>query len=232
MTASIEQIVNRQILKWQRESQIADRSGTEPAPAPQKPMICISREYRSRGSEIGKRVAERLGFQLYGHELVDQIAEQAHVRRRVIESVDERTQRAIDNFLGEVFGGGFFARSDYLRNLAKVVLTLGRHGEGVILGRGAFFILDPQYTLRVRTIAPLEVRVARVAAEQGWDPEKAKDFLRRIDTERSTFIRQHFGREVSDPGHYDLVLNTGSFSEETCADLVVQAFRARFGSPR
>jgi hypothetical protein len=232
MATGIDQIVNRQILKWEGTRRIAEKSGTEPSHEPQRPMICVSREYRSRGSEIGKIVAEQLGFQLYGRELVDQIAEQAHVRRRVIESVDERTQRTIDNFLGEVFGGGFFARSDYLRNLSKVVLTLGRHGDGVILGRGAFFILDPKYTLRVRTIAPLEVRIARVAEEQRLDSEKARDYLRRVDAERSTFIRQHFDREVSDPGHYDLVLNTGTFSEETCADLVVQAFRARFGSAR
>ena len=62
--------------------------------------------------------------------------------------------------------GGGFAPSDYLRNLSQVVLTLGRHGKSVIVGRGAHLILEPAHTLRVRCYAPLEWRVEQIAQRE------------------------------------------------------------------
>ncbi len=94
---------------------------------------------------------------------------------------------------------GVFAPSDYLRNLSKVVLTLGRHGKGVIVGRGAHFLLDPQATLRVRVIAPLETRVARIAARDGLSEDEARAKILRIDGERIAFNKQHYGADIADP---------------------------------
>lgn len=223
---NIEQLVNRQVLKWQEEARIAARPEEERAV--QRPMITITREYGAGGSAIGRAVAERLGFHFYAQDLVEQIAQLAHVRRAVIESVDERTQDAIDEFLGELYGGEYLSTSEYFRNLCKVVATLGRHGKGVIIGRGAQFILQPERTLRIRAFAPLEVRVKRISERRGLSEEEARAEAHRVDAERRSFYRKHFDRDVTDPASYDLLFNTGTLSLETCADLVVSAFRARF----
>ena len=50
--------------------------------------------------------------------------------------------------------GGTLSPTDYLRNLTKVILSFGRHGKGVIVGRGAQYILDPKRTLRIRIDSP------------------------------------------------------------------------------
>jgi cytidylate kinase len=165
---------------------------------------------------------------LTAQELVGQVAQEAHVRRQVIQSLDERTQDAIDEWIGAQFGGGRFSRSEYLHNLSKVVLTLGRHGQGILIGRGAHFILDPERTLRVRAVAPIAMRVARIAERSGAPHAEAQAEVERIDAERAAFCRQYFDRDLSDARHYDLVVNTGTLSELACADLVVRAFGARF----
>ena len=166
MIGNVDHFVNRQILLWQEERKIAERKGIE-GKSVQQPMVCLSREYGARGAEMGRMVAEQLGFRFYSQELIHDVAQEAQVRDQLVESLDERVQDSISAWVSGLIKRGVFAPSDYLRNLSKVVLTLGRHGKGVIVGRGAHFLLDPQVTLRVRVIAPLETRVARIAARDG-----------------------------------------------------------------
>lgn len=216
MPQGLEHLVDRQIRQWEEERRAAGRPVALPLGAAHLPMITISREYGARGAAVGKRVAERLNFHLFGRELVDYIAQEAHVQARVVEALDERVQIALEESLKQQLGSETLSTREYLYDLSRVVLALARHGRGVIIGRGAQFILDPAWTLRVRTIAPLEVRRARVG-----DPG-------RVDAERDEFCLRHFGRDPADVHAYDLILNTGSMSESACADVVVSAFHAKF----
>jgi cytidylate kinase-like protein len=226
MIGSIDHFVNRQILLWQEERRIAERKRLE---GQQQPTICISREYGARGAAMGRQVAERLGIGFYSQELIHDIAEAAQVRKQVVESLDERVQDGISEWVSGLIKRGVFAPSDYLQNLSKVVLTLTRHGRGVIIGRGAHFILDPGATLRVRVVAPLETRVARIAARDGLTEQKARATILRIDGERIAFNKQHFGADLANPANYDLVVNAGSLGLEGAVDATIHAFERRFG---
>jgi cytidylate kinase len=224
MIGNIDHFVNQQILLWQEERRIADRRRL----GSQQPMLCISRQYGARGAAMGRMVSERLGFRFYSQELIHEIAEVAHVRRQLVESLDERVQDGISEWVAGLIKRGGFAPSDYLQNLSKVVLTLGRHGKGVIIGRGAHFLLEPKSTLRVRVVAPLEVRVARIAARDGLTEEQARATILRIDDERVAFNRQHYGADIADPVHYDIVVNAGTLGPEGAAELTLQAFAQKF----
>ncbi|HEY4395241.1 MAG TPA: cytidylate kinase-like family protein [Polyangia bacterium] len=228
MIGSIDHFVDRQILLWQEERRIAARKGIQGKNA-QQPMICLSRQYAARGAEMGRMVADALEFRFYSQELIHDVAQEAHVREQLVESLDERVQDSISAWVSGLIKRGVFAPSDYLRNLSRVVLTLGRHGKGVIIGRGAHFLLDPHTTLRVRVIAPLETRVARIAARDGLSEDEAREKILRIDGERVAFNKQHYGADLGDPTNYDLVVNAATLGLEGAADLIVRAFRARFG---
>src|SRR6185436_465934 len=228
MIGSIDHFVDQQILLWQEGRRIRERKGVEGNV--QRTTICISRQYGARGAAMGRMVADRLGFRFYSDELIHDIAEAAHVRQQVVESLDERVQDGIAEWVAGLIKRGVFAPSDYLRNLSKVVLTLGRHGKGVIIGRGAHFLLDGATTLRVRVIAPLDVRVARVAARDGLSEAEARAKVTRIDDERVAFNRQHYNADIRDPDHYDLLVNAGTLGVEGAAAQTVAAFQFRFGS--
>jgi len=228
MIGSIDHFVDQQILLWQEERRIRERKGVEGNV--QRPTICISRQYGARGAAMGRLVADRLGFRFYSDELIHDIAEAAHVRQQVVESLDERVQDGIAEWVAGLIKRGVFAPSDYLRNLSKVVLTLGRHGKGVIIGRGAHFLLDGNTTLRVRVIAPLDARVARVAARDGLSEAEARAKVTRIDDERVAFNRQHYNADIRDPNNYDLVVNAGTLSVEGAAAQTAAAFQFRFGT--
>jgi len=228
MIGNIDHFVDQQILLWQEERRIRERKGVEGNV--QRPTICISRQYGARGAAMGRMVADRLGFRFYSDELIHDIAEAAHVRQQVVESLDERVQDGIAEWVAGLIKRGVFAPSDYLRNLSNVVLTLGRHGKGVIIGRGAHFLLDGSTTLRVRVIAPLEVRVARVAQRDDLSEADARAKVTRIDDERVAFNRQHYNADIRDPNNYDLVVNAGTLSVEGAAAQTAAAFQFRFGT--
>ena len=230
MSRGIEQLVERQVLRWLEEQRVSLRPPEPSTTEVLRPVICVSRQFGALGGEVGRQVAERLGFSFYGQELVDEIAKQAHVRRKVVESLDERVQTGIRQWVDELMVLREFAQSDYLRNLSQVVLTLGRHGRSVVIGRGAHLILDPASTLRVRCYAPTDWRIGQVAERHNLSRSNAHELLLRVDAERAAFYRAHFNADVSDPEHFDLLLNVSKTSLETCAEIVVGAFEARFAS--
>jgi cytidylate kinase len=230
MSRGIEQLVERQVLRWLEEERVSLHPPEPPAEAAPRPVICVSREFGALGGEVGRQVAERLGFGFYGQELVDEIAKQAHVRRKVVESLDERIQSGIRQWVDELMVLRQFRSSDYLRNLSHVVLTLGRHGRSVVIGRGAHLILDRASTLCLRCYAPLKWRIGQVAERYELRATDAEQLIRRVDAEREAFYRAHFNVDVSDPEHFDLLLNVSTMSLEACTQLVVDAYEARFSS--
>jgi len=239
MSRTIEQLVDQQIQKWMIEQRIADRASWPPPQAAdeadeaRRPIICISRECGALGAHIGRQVAYRMGYAFYAQELVDEIAKQAHVRRKVVESLDERCRTGLARFIDELVRIGRFTPSDYMRSLSEVVLTLGRHGGSVVVGRGAFLILDPSSTLRVRCRAPLDWRVAQMAKRRNMSAADARSMVLRIDAERVDFYRDNFKVDVSEPEHFDLVLDTSrGAAEKASVDAIIDAFEARFGAPK
>jgi cytidylate kinase len=230
MSRGIEQLVERQVLRWLEEQRVSLRPSEPSAVETLRPVICVSRQFGALGGEVGRQVAQRLSFSFYGQELVDEIAKQAHVRRKVVESLDERVQTGIRQWVDELMALREFAPSDYLRNLSQVVLTLGRHGRSVVIGRGAHLILDPASTLRVRCYAPIDWRINQVAARHNLSRPDAHALIQRVDGERAAFYRAHFNADVSDPEHFDLLLNVSTTPLETCAEMVTGAFEARFSS--
>jgi len=231
MAPSIEQLVERQVLRWLEEQHESLRSfPSTPPPATEmaRPMLCVSRQFGALGGSVGRLVAERLGYDFYGQELVDEIAKQARVRRKIVESLDERLQTGIQQWVDQLMSLRQFASTDYLRNLSQVVLTLGRHGGSVLIGRGAHLILDPETTLRVRCYAPLDWRVEQAAARHDLSHDAARALLQRVDGERDAFYRSHFNTDVSDPEHFDLLLNTATTPLEACARVIGEMLESRW----
>jgi len=234
MGRSVEQLANQQVLRWLNERKRAEELSS-PSAGPssriksaQHPVITISRQYGAYGGEMGEVVSRVLDVDFHAQELVHQIAAHADVRKRVVESLDERTQNSLQLWVDEFISLRRFEATDYLRALSETVMAIGRHGPSVIVGRGGHLILDPERTLRVRAIAPLEKRVECVAQREGMSLIEARMKITRVDEERSEFFMKHFETEIEDPGGFDLVINTATLSLEASAQVVAEMYRQRF----
>jgi cytidylate kinase len=184
--------------------------------------IALSREAGTGGTEVAHEVGTRLGWPVYDHELMERIALDAGIRASLLESVDEHRESWLKEAFEGLFGVPYVSEPAYVHQLVKTVRALGAHGECVIVGRGAAFILPVDSTLRVRLVAPSWHRIATLSQRLGIDQAKAKEKILALDKERTGFVREYFQHDPRNPHYYDLVLNTARFSVAECSELIVE----------
>jgi cytidylate kinase len=187
--------------------------------------IAISREAGARGNTVARAVGEVLGWVVYDHELLERIAQEMNVRVNLLDSVDERHVPWLEEQVEAFSRVPYVSESAFVRHLVECILSLGLHGQCLILGRGATFILPARTTLRVRLVAGIEDRISVMAQEFGISRHEAGRLVRDTDCARAAFIKEHFHQDGADPLHYDLVLNTSRLSVPECSELIVAAVR-------
>ncbi len=220
----IEQLVERQVRRWEIEKRRRPKAPrVEPAP----PVITVSRAFGAEGGAIGRAVAERLGFEMWDHELLHAITERTGMAESLLESLDEHARSLLRDVVASVRGEDDEALT-YVRQLVQLVHTVAHHGGAVIVGRGAQFIVPPARSLNVRIHAPIEHRAAGHAARKGIDLVDARAAVERIDRDRRQFCLQYFGEDPEVLERYDLVINRASFTVEGAARIIERAFKARF----
>ena len=96
-----------------------------------------------------------------------------------------------------------------------------------MLGRGANWLLDPRYGLRVRAIAPVEARAAWLMRTQAISEAEAARRVEEDNVDRAKFTRQVYKRDIDDPMGYDLVVNLGTLGPEPAVEVVVAALSSK-----
>ncbi|MFO7715864.1 AAA family ATPase [Desulfosarcina sp.] len=207
--SSIETFITDQIEKWKKKTQT------------HVPVITISSEPGSGGRKIAQGLAKRLNIDLFDREVVKAIAESAHISGAVIETMEKDRLSGIQDFISSLVNDRYLWPGVYLEHLMKVVAAIASHGNSIIVGRGANFLIPHEKRLSVRIIAPLDSRVNNVAEEFGVTRDEAKRRVINRENRRSAFIRQSFNADVSDPHNYDLVVNTKKLNIDAALGAVV-----------
>ena len=219
-TRSIHHLVDEQVRKWN-----LTQASRKEAPPP-RPVITLSREPGSGGRLVAQGIAAELGLDLFHQEVLHAMASSAKVGTRVLETLDERGLNMLEDWVAAVVNERHLWPDEYARHLFKIVGAIGRHGQAVLVGRGANYILPADRRFRVRIVAPLEFRIKSVAHTHDLKPEEARRRVTRTDADRKAFIRKYFNADIADPRHYDMVLNTGVLSIEHAVAAVSAVFRA------
>ncbi len=186
-------------------------------------VITISSEAGAGGGWVARIMATQMGMNIYGSELIQKVAESAHMGDKIIKSLDEKCISFLDSVISSFFESRHIWPNEYLRHLSLVIHTLAKHGNVILIGRGANFILGDE-AFRVRIIAPLEMRVENVIRDSHVPPEDARKYVMDYDTNQIAFIRKYFNDEINKPEHYDMLINMKQLSIESAADSIKKAF--------
>ncbi len=220
----LDQFMTRQIRLWEQNYR-----AMREAPKPQvRPCLTVSKAVGTYGVELAERLARRLGWNLFDRRIIEAIAQDAKVRHEMVEIFDEKTQNEIHKWVLTLLDSEALGSDKFFKHLVTVIRTIGEHGQAVVVGRGGNFILSPERTLRIRTVAPHAVRVARIMASENLPRQEAEKLVKQADSERREFIQRFYHRDPDDPLHYDLVLNTGTLTLEVAEATVVAALRSKF----
>jgi len=231
MARGIERLVEKNVGLAAMRARLKSGPGDEAKEGPRLPVITFSREPAAGGTTIARSVADALGFACWDQQLLTRIAEQAHVVESVLANVDERVNSSVHDFVRSLLVGDAYSQDNYRTTLTKVVGSIALNGAAVIVGRGGHFILGPQRALRVRVVCAFDERVRRMMYRDGISEADATRRVRELGSTIKTFMKHHFGQDVTAPHHYDLIINSGEFDVHQSTDLVVAAYQAKFRRP-
>lgn len=187
--------------------------------------VAISREAGAGASEVAREVGARLEWPVYDREIIEIIESETGLRADLLKSVDEKQSHWLADCLNAFAQTKSISSAAYAHHLAETLLALAAHGRCVVVGRGATVILPGATTLRVRLMAPLPSRIARLAEQRNVAPQAAERLVKEIDCQRSEFVRSHFHKDVADVHLHDLALNTSRIAPAEAASLIVAALR-------
>ncbi len=191
-------------------------------------IITMEREFGSGGNEIGRRVAKKLGIELYDRNILVEAAKRLDIPPIYIGDLEETAPGSIIFNLSKTAIGGKKESGNlpmteklFLEEKKIIEENVEKH-DCVIVGRCASFILyDRQDCLKVFVHADKDYRIRRAIQTENIASAEADDFLRKSDKRRSNFYNTHTGWKWGDPTKFDLCLNSGSLGLDACVDILV-----------
>jgi uncharacterized protein len=204
-----------------------------------KRTVCISHAAGSGGEEVGRLVAERLGFLYVDEEIVARAAAKGRVDAAEVASEERRKSlasrvlNAIAQGGGETWamggtvplGAGDELSSDEIRALIRETIEqTAARGDAVIVAHAASHAIGPgPAILRVLVTASPDTRATRIAGAEGLDEAQAARAVKDSDAGRADYLKRFYEVAEELPTHYDLVFNTDSLSTEQAAELISRA---------
>jgi cytidylate kinase len=170
-------------------------------------IVAISETAGSLGNEMGRRLAESLGWAFADREIIAKTAERFRADLAEVRHSAEEKPSLWERFTD--------SHRRFKTFVEASVFDMATNGNVVLAGLASTLALrDVRHALRVRTNAPERHRASRIQQQQGLTPEAALDVVRQTDRERASRVKFFYDVDVDDPLLYDLVLNTERMTVE------------------
>ena len=202
-------------------------------------VVTLSASYGAGGSQVGPRLAERLGVAFLDRVIPTAVAERLAVPlddalahddavRGVLERLLMRFAPAAQAFSGAAPPTEFVDERSFLRATEDVLRERAAAGSAVILGRAAAVVLaDVPGALHVRLDGPAERRLAQAVELEGVARKTAERHMRETDRAREAYVQQFYGVDARDATLYHLVIDSTALPLDGCVELIALAAAAR-----
>jgi len=182
-------------------------------------IVTISRECKSGSSEIGQAVAKELSYEFLDKKRIfSEIKKYGEHWAKLDKELDETSPD-----IWERYDLGYHG---LIALIESIIFQYARKDNCVIIGRGGNYLLrDIPFVLKVRIIAPLEIRIARMMEKEHIDRRTAEESIKEVDKKRAGYIEANYGRDWEDIKSYDMVFNTGDKTFTETTEIVVAALK-------
>lgn len=199
-------------------------------------VITIGREFGSGGRELGRRLAEELGFEYYDNEILTEIVKHTELSENYInEIVEGRSHRLFPITVEHTFIVGADYNIKQIQDIYKaqtdVIRDMATRSNCVIVGRCADFILkDADVNLiRLFVYADIESRIQRcfdrASEDEHYDYKQMKKFIQKVDKGRASYYEDYTLQKWGDKNYYDLCLNTTNLNIQDIVPSLAKMFK-------
>ncbi len=205
------------------------------------PLITITRQYASGGSDIAQLVARATGWTVIDNEFVDEVARRAELPAAEVAQREERAPGVLERLARTlaVASPELFItdpsvpqverdEATILRITERIIHEAAAMGRVVLVGRGAQAILAQHPdALHVYVVASRPWRLKLAVERLGVDSAKVEKVLDDTDYHRDQYVKRYYGRARQEPANYDLVVNAERLGFDGAAALVVAEAKRR-----
>ncbi|MBQ9764843.1 MAG: cytidylate kinase-like family protein [Lachnospiraceae bacterium] len=179
-------------------------------------IITVSREFGSGGREVGKRLADELGFAYYDREIVTEIASKHELDESYVEETLNRgILKSIPIHFGRTFSYAPAAISNSLNLFVeqhRIIKELAKKGDCIIVGRAADIILKDYKPFNLFVYADMKAKIER-CRRRASENEKLSERdlekqIKKIDAERAQYYEFFSNTPWGDKAGYHLCVNT------------------------
>src|SRR6266511_4582688 len=175
------------------------------------PVITITRQYASGGSDIARLVASQLEWTVIDNEFVDEVARRAGLPAEEVAQREERAPGLLERLARTLAAASpemFITTSappvdadeaTIVKMTERVIAEAAAEGRVVLVGRGAQAMLAQRdNALHVYVIASKPWRRKLAVERLGVDPAEVDKVVDETDRQRDHYVKAHYGRDRHD----------------------------------
>lgn len=202
-------------------------------------LITVSREFGAGGSDLARELGARFKWPVLDHDIVHRVAERLRLNDGTVEPFDEHPPSLLARIATVLIVPlpGMYSyptasevpTHDAIADATRrVIEDAAKSLPLIVVGHGAQCIFEDRTdTLSVRLVAPLNARLARVAARQKISNRMAAELVGRADEDRQAYMQRYFHRDWRSELLYDLQINTGTIGISEAATMVTRLIEDR-----
>lgn len=197
-------------------------------------IITVSREFGSGGRELGKRLADELGYRYYDREIVTALSEQTGMDPNFLDhQLENSSARARYPIHFAQSFSQIAAVSDTAMHIlsleTKLIRELAEKGDCIFVGRAADALLEEKNPFKLFIYADEASKLARCRARAS-ESEKLTDRemlrqMKRIDRSRAEFHDIIASHPWGERQAYHLCINTTGVSIRELIPAVAEYYR-------
>lgn len=199
-------------------------------------IITISREFGSGGREIGKRLADELGYAYYDVEVIKEISKEIGMSEEYINNISERGVYPIAFHFGKTFASLSSLQTKQTEIFVKqqeILKKIAKKGNAIIVGRGADVVLKDYKPINLFTYASMESKIKRcykkATKDEILNDKEIEKKIKKVDNNRKKFHDILGNSNWGQKEYYDLCINTSNIEIKSIikplANYIQECFR-------
>jgi CMP/dCMP kinase len=204
-------------------------------------LITVSRQFGAGGSELARKLGERLNWPVLDDEVTCRCAKRLNLETSTVARLREHSPTLLARLSAALLVAPpeapgidttHLLRIDAIAEAAlESIMEASNSLPLIIVGFGTQCIFANRAdALHVRLVAPMPDRVERLRARYGWDATNAATRARRVDEDRRRYVQRYFHRDLNDPLLYDVQINTGRTTLDEATAMIEQLVRLEQGA--
>lgn len=206
-----------------------------------QPVITVTRQYASGGSDVARLVAAQLEWDVIDNEFVAAVARRAGLPPDEVAQREERAPGLLERLARTLAAASPELvvasaavptveqdEATIVQVTERVIAEAAAQGRIVLVGRGAQAVLVQRPdALHVYVVAPKPWRMRLAVERLGVNQADVDRVVDETDRQRDQYVKAYYGRHRQDLTDYDLIVNTARLGIDGAATLVVAEARRR-----